>query len=184
MTTLTDRPVTALLVIDVQNTVVAEAYHRDEVVAAIGGLVDRARAEDVPVIWVQHGDDNLVEGSDGWQLVPELTRRESEALVRKQFGDAFEDTDLEDVLAAARAGRVVVTGAETDACVRATIHGAFTRGYDVTLVADGHTGGDRTPWGAPPTEQIIAHTNLYWGYQAAPGRTADVAPAQDVVFDR
>lgn len=182
MTTLTDRPVTALLVIDVQNTVVAEAYHRDEVVAAIGGLVDRARAEDVPVIWVQHGDDNLVEGSDGWQLVPELTRRESEALVRKQFGDAFEDTDLEDVLAAARAGRVVVTGAETDACVRATIHGAFTRGYDVTLVTDAHTTEDLTEWGAPPPEQVISHTNLYWQFQSAPGRTAATSPTAEVEF--
>ncbi|WNG86640.1 isochorismatase family protein [Mycobacterium sp. ITM-2016-00317] len=76
----------------------------------------------------------------------------------------------------------MVTGAETDACVRSTLHGAFTRGYDVTLVRDAHTAGDKTQWGAPPVDAVIAHTNLYWAHQAAPGRTAEVADAADVVL--
>ena len=102
--------------------------------------------------------------------------------MHKTFGDSFEGTDLEDVLARARVGSLVVTGAQTDACIRSTIHGAFTRGYDVTLVGDAHTTEDLTQWGAPAPEQVIAHTNLYWGFQAAPGRTADVAETKDVTF--
>jgi isochorismate hydrolase len=94
--------------------------------------------------------------------------------VHKRYGDAFEDTTLEQELAARGIGRVVVAGAQTDACVRSTLHGAFTRGYDTTLVADAHTTEDLTEWGAPPVEQVIAHTNLYWSWQTAPGRTAAV----------
>lgn len=182
MTTLTDRPNTALIVIDVQNGVVGGAHQRDEVVARIGTLVDQARAEHVPVVWVQHADEHMPRGSDDWQYVPELTRAEGEPLVHKRFGDSFEDTDLEKVLAQAGVGRLVVAGAETDACIRSTIHGAFTRGYDVTLVGDAHTTGDKSSWGAPAPEIVIAHTNLYWQDQDAPGRTAGVTSAKDVTF--
>ena len=130
MTSLRDRPNTALLVVDVQNDVVANAHQRDEVIANISALVDKARAEHVPVIWVQHSDDDLPSDTDGWQYVPELQRQESEPLVHKKYGDSFEDTTLESELAQRGVGRVVVTGAQTDACIRATLHGAFVRGYD------------------------------------------------------
>jgi len=182
MTTLRDRPNTALVVVDAQNDVVADAHQRDEVVANINSLVDRARREDVPVIWVQHSDDELTVGSAGWQLVPELQRRDSEPLVRKEYGDSFEGTTLESELEQRRVGRLVVAGAETDACIRSTIHGAFTRGYDTFLVGDAHTAGDKSKWGAPSPHEVIAHTNLYWKYQSAPGREAGVVDTADVNF--
>jgi nicotinamidase-related amidase len=182
MTSLPDRPNAALVVIDVQNGVVAGAHNRDGVIATINTLVERARAEDVPVIWVQHNDDHLPFGSDDWQYVPELVRRDAEPLVHKSYGDSFEDTDLEAVLAERGVGRLVVAGAQTDACIRSTLHGALTRGYDATLVADAHTTEDATEWGAPPPEQVIAHTNLYWDDESAPGRRGDTAKAADVDF--
>ena len=90
MTTLTSRPRTALLVIDVQNGVVGEAHERDRVVANIGVLVDKARAEQVPVVWVAHSDDGMPRDSEAWQYVDELHRDESEPLVHKTFADSFE----------------------------------------------------------------------------------------------
>lgn len=182
MTTLTDRPQTALLVVDVQVGVVDGSPHRDEVVANIHALVARARQEGAPVVWVQHSADDLPQGSDPWQIVPELTPAEGEPLVHKRHGDSFEATDLEEVLAEHAVGRLVVTGAQSDACIRSTIHGGFVRGYDVTLVGDAHTTEDLTPWGAPPPEQVIAHTNLYWGFQSGPGRTAETVPTAEVAF--
>ena len=182
MTTLSDRPNTALMVIDVQNGVVGEAHQRDTVVANINALVEKARGDGVPVVWVQHSGEGLEQGSDAWQYVPELTRQESEPLVHKTFGDSFEGTDLEEVLAKAGIGRLIVTGAQTDQCIRSTIHGAFTRGYDVTLVGDAHTTEDLSAWGAPPPDKVIAHTNLYWDEQSAPGRTAGVTKTDDVTF--
>jgi nicotinamidase-related amidase len=182
VTTLANRPNTALLVIDVQNCVVEGAPRRDEVVANVGSLVERARREEVPVVWVQHSDDNIERGSDGWRIVPELQPGDAEPLVEKNYGDSFEDTSLESVLSDLGVGRLVVVGAQTDACVRSTLHGALVRGYDTTLVSDAHTTEDQTEWGAPPPEQVIAHTNLYWTYQTAPGRTAGTVETKDVEF--
>ncbi len=182
MTTLTDRPNTALLVVDVQNDVVSGAHNRDAVVANIAALVGRARSEHVPVVWVQHTDEGLPEGSEGWRYVPELEIADSEPVVHKHYGDSFEETDLEGVLAARRVGRLIVTGAQTDACIRSTLHGAIVRGYDATLVEDAHTTEDLSPYGAPTPEKVIDHTNLYWRYHTAPGRTAGTVSTEAVDF--
>jgi nicotinamidase-related amidase len=182
MTTLTNRPNTALLVVDVQNCVVEGGHERDAVVANVASLVDRARTEDVPVVWVQHSDDNIVRGTDRWRIVPELAPDDAEPLVEKHYGDSFEETSLEDVLSGLGVGRLVVVGAQTDACIRSTLHGALVRGYDATLVSDAHTTEDATEWGAPPPGQVIAHTNLYWTYHTAPGRTAGTVETKDVDF--
>lgn len=182
MTTLENRPNTALVVIDVQNGVVGGVHERDAVVANIGSLVAKARQEQVPVVWVQHSDEGLVRGSDGWQVVPELTPGDAEPLVEKNYGDSFEDTTLETVLSGLGVGRLIIVGAQTDACIRSTLHGALTRGYDATLISDAHTTEDQTAWGAPPPAQIIAHTNLYWTYQRAPGRTAGTVETKNADF--
>ena len=184
MTTLENRPNTALLVIDVQTGVVGEAHERDAVVANVGRLVEKARREKVPVVWVQHSDKELARGSDDWRIVPELVPGDAEPLVEKSYGDSFEDTTLETVLSGLGVGRLVVVGAETDACIRSTLHGALARGYDATLVSDAHTTGDNTEWGAPAPDQVIAHTNLYWSFQDAPGRTAGTIETAKVDFSQ
>ena len=180
MTTLANRPNTALIVIDVQNGVVAGTHERDAVVANIGSLVTKARAADVPVVWVQ--DDGPTKGTDAWQIVPELDPASSEPHLEKHYPDSFEATDLESILSGLGVGRLIVAGAQTDECIRSTLHGAIARGYDATLVADAHTTEDQTPWGAPPPDKVIAHTNLYWGNHAAPGRTAGTVDTEDVDF--
>ncbi|WP_328648209.1 cysteine hydrolase [Amycolatopsis sp. NBC_00348] len=182
MTTLTDRPNTALLVVDVQNGVLREAHDREAVVANIAALVDKARSAGVDVVWVQHTSDELPRDSETWQYIPELVRRDAEPLVHKTYGDSFEATDLEAVLASRGIGRLVVAGAQTDACIRSTLHGAIVRGYDATLVADAHTTEDLSAYGAPVPGQVIAHTNLYWQYQTAPGRTAGTLKTEEVDF--
>lgn len=182
MTTLQDRPNTALLVIDVQVGVVEGTHERDAVVANVAALVDRARQEEVPVVWVQHESKFMVRGSDKWQLVPELSRDGAEPLVLKTYPDSFEETTLEQVLADLRVGRLVVSGAQTDECVRSTLHGAVVRGYDATLVSDAHTTEDQSEWGAPTPDKVIAHTNLYWANHQAPGRTAGTVETEAVEF--
>jgi nicotinamidase-related amidase len=182
VTTLQNRPGTALLIVDVQTGVVAGNYERDAVVANIGSLVGKAREERIPVIWVQDSGEDRVKGSDAWQIVPELAPDDGDAIIDKKYGDSFEDTTLEEVLAGLGVGRLIVTGAQTDACIRSTLHGALVRGYDTTLVADAHTTEDQSEWGAPPPDKVIAHTNLYWTYQQAPGRTAGTVETKDVDF--
>src|SRR5438445_6410152 len=129
MTTLENRPNTALLVVDVQNGVVEGAPERDAVVANVGSLVEKARQESVPVVWVQHSDDGLARGSDEWRIVPELTPGDAEPLVEKNYGDSFEDTTLETLLLGLGVVRLVVVRAPTDACIRSPLHGALAPGH-------------------------------------------------------
>ena len=184
MTTIADRPNAALLVIDVQKDVMAGSHNRDAVIANIALLVDKARAENVPVVWVQHSADHLPRGSEGWHYVPELTQKDSEPVVHKRYGDSFDDTNLEAVLAERKVGRLIVTGAQTDACIRSTLHGAIVRGYDATLVGDAHTTEDLSQWGAPTPDKVIDHTNLYWQHHTAPGRNAGTVDSGSVNFGR
>jgi nicotinamidase-related amidase len=182
MPSLESRPNTALLVIDVQNGVVAQAHARDAVVGNIAAVVEKARAADVPVVWVQHASESLLQGSDAWQIVPELSPDESDPHVGKRYPDAFDETALEPLLRDLGVGRLVVVGAQTDECVRSTLHGAIVRGYDATLVSDAHTTEDLSPWGAPTPDLVIAHTNLYWSNHETPGRRAGTVETKDVDF--
>jgi nicotinamidase-related amidase len=182
MTTLTGRPNTALLVIDVQNDVMSGVHNRDGVIANIAFLVDKARAEEVLVVWVQNSSEQTPKGSAGWRYVPELTQHESEPVVHKRYPDSFDDADLESVLAQSGVGRLIVAGAQTDECIRATLHGAIVRGYDTTLVGDAHTTEDLREWSAPAPDKVIDHTNLYWQHHTAPGRSAGTVSTGSVDF--
>ncbi len=182
MTSLENRPNCALLVIDVQNDVMAAAHNRDGVVANIEYLLAKARHANVPVIWVQHHDDGLVLDTDEWQMVPELSPLGDEALVHKTVRDSFEDTTLESELASRQIGRLVVVGAQTDFCVRWTLHGAHVRGYDTVLVADAHTTDESSPAGIPNGAKLIEHTNSIWASQTSPSCTHQVLPAAEIAF--
>lgn len=178
MSTLVGRDRSALLVIDVQNGVVENAHDRDGVVSRIAGLVDSARAQSVPVIWVQHHDHELASGSEAWRFVDDLQPRPGEPVVHKSYPDAFEETTLEAELAARDVSRVVITGAQTEWCIRSTLHGAIARGYDALLVSDGHTTEDSA--GSIPATAVIEMTNRYWMWHSAPGRSAGVATSAEV----
>ena len=173
----------ALLVIDVQRDVVANACRRNEVIANIAGLVESARKAGVPVIWVQHSDDELVKGSAGWAYVDELHIADDEPVVHKQFGDSFEGTELDELLQKRAIEQLIVCGAQSDACIRSTLHGAIARGYNATLVSDAHTTDDCS-WATPPlsAEQVIAHTNFYWNWQRTPRAVGGTTLAAEVDF--
>lgn len=149
--------------------------------ANVASLVAGARAAGVPVVWVQHEDDDLPEGSPEWQIVEELEPLDGESRIHKRFGDAFEGTTLGDSLAEMGVGSLVVTGAQTDFCVRSTLHGAIARGYDALLVSDAHTTNDAEWDGVHVSaEEIIAHTNMYWHWHRVPGRAGGTVATADV----
>ena len=166
-----------------QRDVVANAFRRNEVVANIEHLVESARKAEVPIIWVQHSDDELVKGSEGWAYVSELRMGNGEPVVHKQFGDSFEGTNLDELLQELAIEQLIVCGAQTDACIRSTLHGAIARGYNATLVSDAHTTDDCT-WATPPlsAEQVIAHTNFYWNWQRTPRAVGGTSLTAEVVF--
>lgn len=180
MCNIEGRSGTALVVIDVQVGVVANAWHRDEVVGNIAALVHDARRHHIPVIWVQHSDDGLQRGSADWQLVPELQPADGEPIVHKRFRSSFEATDLDDILAARNIAHLVVCGAQTEYCVRNTVHAAYERGYDVTLVHDAHTTED-VKWDHRIllASDVVLAQNLVCSQYELPGRSCTLASTAD-----
>lgn len=180
MYSIEGRSGTALVVIDVQVAVVSGAWRRDEVIGNISHLVRDARAHHVPVVWVQHSDDGMPIGSDDWQLVAELQPADGEPIVHKRYRSSFEGTDLEAILAERHAGHLIICGAQTEFCVRNTVHSAYDRGYDVTLIEDAHTTWDAKWQGrALSAAQAIDSQNRACSQYELPGRTCSVASTAD-----
>lgn len=177
-----DQTKTALLVIDVQTAVVEHAPNRNDVLANINKLVAEARASDTPVIWVQHNDAEMPRESDGWELAPELAFAADDPVIHKQLRSSFDNTNLEEVLAERGAGRLVVVGAQSDFCVRWTLHGALSLGYDTTLVADAHTTDDAPTDALPSAAQTVALLNSVWASQETSGPDTLVAPTESIDF--
>ena len=170
----------ALVVVDVQVGVMASSINADEVIERIRGLVDRARASGVPVIWIRHSSEGLVPDTDDWQIVPELVPAPGEPIVEKEYGDSFAETDLAERLADAAATGFMLCGAQSDACIRSTFYGGIYRGYPVTLVSDAHTTEDLSQWGAEYTpEQAIAMINTQAQYTQLPNVSGAVVTAAE-----
>lgn len=183
MATLEGRDKTALIVIDVQNDVVEGSFERATRVGNMAMLVERARAAGTPVVWVQHSDTELVSGTNGWQIVDELQPEAGEPLIHKNYRSSFESTSLDSVLDGLNAGRLVVCGAQTNYCIRNTVHAAFERGYDVTLVTDAHTTTDELwPDGLISAERVIAEFNHACLHYDLPGRSVRAVETADVSF--
>lgn len=177
-------PTAALLVIDMQNTTVAMAHRAAETVAAIAGLSERARAAGVPVVTVRQRDEGMVPGTEGWQVVPELAPREGEPVVDKTTPDSFLGTGLDETLRALGVTEVIVTGFATEVCVDTTARQALSRGYDLVVVADGHTTSVRTEEDVDlvPADRSIAQANAVHRMIGWPGRRIRVRAAADVDF--
>jgi nicotinamidase-related amidase len=183
MTTLTGRDKAALMVIDVQNNVVRDAYNLAAVLENINAAVDKARAADIPVVWVQHSDEDMAIDSEGWHIVPELSPVTGEPKVRKLFRSSFEDTDLEEILSGLKVGHIYVTGMQTDHCVRHTTHAAQERGYDITVVADAHsTTGYEWDGHVVDAKAVVDQFNDNFYISELPGRFTRAVRTADLNF--
>lgn len=183
MSTFPNRNKTALVVIDVQNGVVESAHKRELVIANINVALDKARAAGVPVVWVQHSEQEMPIGSDAWQIVPELVPSNGEAKVQKTFRSSFVETNLEQILAEGQISHLVICGAETNNCVRHTTHAALEAGYDVTLLADAHTTNGYT-WNGHTIDpqNVIDEQNDNLGHYDLPGRKARAVSVAELGF--
>jgi len=180
----------ALIVIDMQNANTRGAWQREEVIARIRTLIDRAKQAGAPVLWIQHESGPFTPGSDAWQIVEELRPDEGETVIGKEYLDSFAETSLRQELDRLGVGHLVLCGAATDACIRSTSQRAQIEGYDVTLVADGHT-TDEGPWDLPlpdgrqipiGAEQMVAYTNFFVEDTGYPGVTTTVVNHDRVEF--
>ncbi len=173
-----------LLVVDVQVGVMNGAWEAPRIINNVSRAVERARAQSVPVIWVQHSDNDLPYGSPQWQWVPELLPAEGEPLIRKSFNSSFEQTPLEEELARLGATHIALAGAATNWCIRATAYGALDRGYDLTLIKDAHTTGtiELDNGARIEAESVVNDLNVAMKWLSYPGRTNSTATAEEVAF--
>lgn len=175
---------TVLLVVDAQVGVMRTTWDTPRITRNIVVAVEKARSQGIPVIWVQHSDNELIYGSPDWQLVPELSPAEGEARIFKQFNSSFEQTSLEETLARLGASHIVLAGAATNWCIRATAYGALDRGYDLTLIKDAHTTEtiefeDGTKIEA---SDIIVELNTAMNWLSYPGRTNSTVSTEEIDF--
>ena len=173
-----------LLVVDYQVGVVQDAWDASRIVGNIAQAVERARAQGAPVMWVQHEDDGMPRGSPQWQFAPELVPAADELRVFKRYNSAFEETPLEQELARLGATRIVLAGAMTNWCIRSAAYAALERGYDLTLVKDGHTTSsiDHGNGTVVQAEGIVDDLNIAMTWVDYPGRKSSTAMAAEVQF--
>ncbi|MHB1508777.1 MAG: isochorismatase family protein [Acidimicrobiales bacterium] len=186
MATVREGDQKVLLVVDVQVGVMGEAWDSARVVKNVARAVERARAAAVPVLWVQHSDEELAYGSPQWQWVPELVPLEDEILIHKQYNSCFQQTELETKLATLGATHIALAGAATNWCIRATAYGALDLGYDLTLIEDAHTTGSTELDGGVKIEasNVIDELNVCMRYVSYPHRTNGTATAETIDFTK
>ena len=184
MATVREGNQAALLVVDVQVGVVKGAWESERIVGNVALAVERARAQGVPVIWVQHADEDLVQGSPEWQWAPELVPAAGERLIHKSFNSSFEQTSLDADLAKLGTTHIVLAGCATNWCIRATAYGALERGYDLTLVKDAHTTKTMDLENGEKLEAatLIKDLNIAMTWLSYPGRNNTTAKAAEVSF--
>lgn len=180
---------TALVVIDVQRGILEDPHLQrkqetgqalDETIARIAGLIARARAASVAVIYIQHdgGKGHRLEpNTPGWPLRPEIAPNRGESVIHKRACDAFFQTTLEAELSARGIRRLIIAGCMTQYCIDTTVRRAVSLGYDVVLVADGHMTADA---GALRFEQIIEHHNAVLDGFDAGEHEVQVRPVSEI----
>jgi len=142
MATIRSGNKSVLMIVDVQVGVMKVCWDAERIIGNINLAVEKARSQGIPIIWVQHSDDELVYQSPEWELVPQLSPLKTDFHIDKHFNSSFEETTLEDLLSQLGVSHIVLAGAATNWCIRATAYGALDRRYDLTLIQDAHSTED------------------------------------------
>ena len=163
----------------------SSVWESQRIIGNIEKLVSKARAAGVPVIWVQHSDnDELKHGSANWKLLPNFSPASAEPMIHKKYNSSFAETDLDQRLKALGVSRLVLAGALTNWCIRSTAYAALERGYNVALASDAHsTESLRLDDGKTvPAESIVAELNAVLSWVSVPNVRTEVKQVKDLDF--
>lgn len=168
----------ALVLVDAQVGVMAQAWQAQAAIACMAQAVQHARARGAPVLWVQHHSDELPRDSDVWQWVPQLVPAHGEVRIHKAHNSSFEQTGLDDELARLNVSHVVLAGAATNWCIRATAYAALERGYDLTLLSDAHSTESMTldDGSVVDAATVVRDLNTTMTWLRYPGRRVQALP--------
>jgi nicotinamidase-related amidase len=152
----------ALLVIDMQignfegeNPI----YNGQILLENIKLLILKARNAKTPIIYVQNdggkGDPDE-KGTRGWQIHPLIKPNKRDIIIEKNTPDSFYNTNLQEVLNVRNITKLVIGGLQTEFCVDTTCRRAYSLGYRIILVQDGHSTWNSAILSA---QEIISHHN-------------------------
>ncbi|MFB7476226.1 isochorismatase family protein [Kitasatospora sp. NPDC056184] len=176
-------PDTALLIVDLQSALLIGAHDAEGCLARVAELAGRARAAGVPVVYLRQRVDHPDIPAELLEIHPAVAPQPGDTVLEKDSADSFLGTPLDAVLRERGVRRVVVTGAATEYCVDSTSRSALSHGYDLVLVADGHTTPTRPADSPlPAAAQVLVHHNAVFATIVYPGRTIRVLPAAQVDF--
>ena len=184
MATIREGKKSALIVVDVQVGVMKGCWDSERIISNINLAIEKARNHGIPIIWVQHSDDELKFRSPEWELVPQLSLLKTDSRIDKHFNSSFEETSLDELLTRLEVSHILLAGAATNWCIRATAYGALDRGYDLTLIKDAHTTEDMEfeDGVVVRAEHIIRDLNAAMKWLSYPGRVNRTVTAKDLVF--
>jgi len=155
----------ALLIIDMQKGSFGPKTQRFDtvgVVNPINALAKLFREMGFPVIYIQHdgaGTGAFEKNTSEWELLDGLKVDSTDILIDKYANDVFYKSRLQFTLEELNTNELLITGCATDFCVASTIQSALTKEYNIKVVEDGHTTGDRPHLRA---EKVIEHYNWVW----------------------
>jgi nicotinamidase-related amidase len=164
---------TALLIIDVQKAWVGNAaLTTDDVLIQekTAEIAASARAAGVPVVFVIDVAYRDQFGDEGLELVEPLEVLDGDLLVEKTALNGFVRTSLKDDLLEMGVTTVLITGYASHECVAQTARGADSKGFEVIIIEDGHSGGAGGDW--------ARKQNLEWrdrGWLVIPSTEIDFA---------
>ncbi|MDO5969638.1 isochorismatase family protein [Flavivirga aquimarina] len=155
----------ALLVIDMQKgsfTPETPRYDTHGVINKINLLADRFRTSGNHVFYIQHDGtkhNDFIPNTEAWEILSDLQVSKEDILISKYANDVFYNSNLKSKLETYNINELYITGCATDFCVEATIQSALAKDYNVTVVKDAHTTGNRPHLKA---EEVIEHYNWVW----------------------
>ncbi|NQY27904.1 MAG: isochorismatase family protein [Flavobacteriaceae bacterium] len=155
----------ALLVIDMQKGSFIPKTPRFDTkgtVDRINELAQLFRAHHFPILFIQHDgteENEFIPNTNEWELLDDLVIESNDIFINKYANDVFYNSELQSKLIELNVEELYITGCATDFCVESTIQSALTKDYNIVVVENGHTTGDRPHLNA---EKVIEHYNWVW----------------------
>lgn len=131
----------ALLVIDIQNEFLKYMSEDDKKMGMeiINGAIYMFRQHNLPIIRVYHTDPNWgpKPGTEPFEFPKSVIIKDNDPQVIKNFGSAFQKTDLDKILKEKGCNTLFLCGLSSVGCVLATYFGGMERDYKVFMVKEG-----------------------------------------------
>lgn len=148
---------TALLLMDVQQSIVERFLGQEDYLARLASAADAARRADIAVIYVTiafrpgypevsprnstfagiRGSGRYIDGDPGSRIHPAIAPAPGEVIISKRRVSAFSGSDLDMVLRAGGIDNLVLAGIATSGVVLSTLRQAADLDYRLTVLADG-----------------------------------------------